>query len=202
MKPFLFILALQLATGLFAQVAIAPREDSQKAALQLNNAVGKLNDAPFKLELDILNAFALKAGQAAILVVPVHSLKSRIETADDGDLIPAGQLWLHQVVPDHDGKPAAKDRLRLVEASEAGGEARIAMFHLAIQMRDSQSELLVYGIGPEPLINLPLRKMTVPQEAPIELDGKKRDETSGELSIYLGDHFEARMIVRARSSSE
>jgi len=202
MKHLIHTLSLLLATHAIAQVEIAPREDTQKAALQLNNAVGQPADLPFKLETDILNAFALNAGEVAMLAVPVHSLKQKIESAKENELIPAGQLWLHKIVPDLEGKPVATDRLRQVEVAADNETTSVTLLHLAIRKHATQPELLIYGAGKEPFQKIPLKKMTVPQEAPIELDGRKRDEASGELSIYLGDHYEAQMILRPRKPSE
>lgn len=90
MKMIILFIALLGAVAAQAQIEIAPREESQKAALQLNNAMGEPDDVPFKLETDLLHPFALKANEVAMLAVPVHSLNEKIRSANDGDTIPVG----------------------------------------------------------------------------------------------------------------
>ncbi len=195
MKDLLF-LTLFTVTSIHAQVEPAPLEEAQKAALTLNNALGEPADVPFQLATDLRKPYAIKAGQAAMLAVPVHSLKENLKTAKDGEIIPVGQLWLHKVVLETDGKPAKSSGLKIVSIATPDGEDSATLYLLAIRKSGDTGELIIYGNGSQPLAQIPLRKMDVPQEAPIELDGKKRDDHSGELILYLGDRFEARIIVR------
>jgi hypothetical protein len=196
MKNIILSISLLTAGAVHAQVEPAPLEEAQKAALTLNNAFGDPTDLPFSLATDLRKPYAIKAGQAAMLAVPVHALKENLKSATDGQLVPVGQLWLHKVVLEIDGEPAKNNDLRTVRIATPDGQDSATLYLLEIKKNGETGNLIVYGNRTTPLTQFPLRKMDVPQEAPIELDGKKRDDHSGELVLYIGDQFEARIIVR------
>lgn len=193
----LLILSLMLSQRAFGQVEHVPQQEAQKAALMVNNALGEPDDLPFTMELNFLKPDAIKGGEAVLLVVPVYRLKEKLIAAGEGEILPAGQLWLHKVVPEVNQSPAKKTQLRPVKATGPEGEQTVSLSILAVRKNANGAELLVYGKGDAVLVTRPMRKMTVPQAVPIELDGRKRNDQSGELTLYFGDQFEATLIVRA-----
>ena len=194
MKTSLLLLLTALAVTARADVERAPIEEAQKATLLLNNALGEPADAPFKLEVNAFKPSAIKGdGKAAALAVPVYSLKEKLAAARPKTAIPIGQLWLHKISPVVNGKPAARDSLRLVRMKTDEGEAEVSMFHLAFERFGNGGKLLVIGKDKEPLLDVLLKPMKVPQETPIELDAKKADDGTPLLHIYVADQFEGRL---------
>jgi len=194
MKKALLILLSTLTTIVHAAVERVPIEDAQKGTLLLNNALGELKDAPFKLEVNAFRPCAVKGdGKAAALVVPAYSLNERIKDARRKTAIPAGQLWLHKMVPVVNGQAASPDSLRRIKIKTDEGESEVNMFHLAFERFGDGGKLLVIGKGKEPLVEVLLKPMKVPQEVPLELEVKPDAAGKPELVFYVADQFEGRL---------
>lgn len=198
MKKSLLFLIATLTTVAHAAVDQVPLEEAQKGTLLLNNALGELADAPFKLEVNAFKPCAIKGDdKAAALVVPAYSLKERIKDARPKTPIPAGQLWLHKLAPVVNNAPAAKDTLRRITIKTDEGESEVSMFHLAFERFGDGGKLLIIGRGKEPLIEVLLKPMKVPQEVPLELEVKKDAAGKPELVFYVADQFEGRLPLAA-----
>lgn len=194
MKTPLLILLTFVATSAHSQVERAPLEEAQKAVLHLNNALGELKDAPFRLEVNAFKPCAIKGdGKAAALVVPAYSLSERIHDARRKTAIPAGQLWLHKVVPTVNGKAVPKEALRLIKVKADEGEIEVSMFHLAYERYGDGGKLQVFGKGKEPLLEVMLKSMKVPQETPLEIEVQKDESGTPQLVFFVADKFEGRM---------
>lgn len=196
-KPLLILLAT-LTTLTHAAVERVPLEEAQKGTLILNNALGELNDAPFKLEVNAFKPCAIKGdGKAAALVVPAYSLTERIKDARPKTAIPAGQLWLHKLVPVVNGSAAAKDTLRQVTIKTDESESEVSMFHLAFERFGDGGKLQIIGRGRQPIVEVLLKPMKVSQETPIELEVKPNADGKPELVFYVADQFEGRLPLAA-----
>lgn len=196
MKRTLLILvaAATFAGNSRAEVTRAKLEEAQKATLLLNNALGEVADAPFKLEVNAFKPCALKGeDETGALVVPVYSLKQHIEGARRKTPIPAGQLWLRKVVPLMKGKAAARDSLRLVNVKTNDGDAEVSMYHLAFQRFGNGGKLLIYGKGREPLLEIMLKPAKGSQETPIDLEAEKGGDGTPLLVFHVADKFEGRL---------
>jgi hypothetical protein len=192
--PFLACLLLTLTHAGAAERV--PIEEAQRGVLIANNALGEPKDAPFKLELNAFKPSAIRGdGMTAALVVPAYSLKERIASARPRTPIPAGQLWLRRIVPVVNGKAAAKDTLRMVTVKTESEQDDVSMYHLAFQRFGDGGKLLVIGKGKEPLLEVLLKPMKVPQETPIEIEAAKKDDGTPELVFYVADQFEGRMPI-------
>lgn len=186
-----------VTTAAIAAVETVPREEAQKVILLLNNALGEIDDGPFRLELDAFKPHGLKGdGNAGAVAVPVYDLKSKLTRARPGVIIPVGQLWLHKIVPEVKGQPALTNTLRRINVKTDDAEAVVSLLHLGFRRDGTNHELLVYGQGKSVLLTVPLKSMDVPQSSPIELEVKHPGEGKAELIIYLGDQFEGRISLR------
>lgn len=185
-------LSLTMATR--ADVGRTSLDDAQKATLLLNNAMGEIADAPFRLEVNAFKPCALRGDDnTGALAVPVYSLKHKIESARPKTPIPVAQLWLHKVVPLINGKPADKESLRLVKVKTNEGEAEVSMYHVAFQRAGKGGKLILYGEGEKPLLEITLKPMNVPQEMPIDLEARKGENGGPLLVLYVADKYEGNL---------
>ncbi|HAV63103.1 MAG TPA: hypothetical protein DCY13_12155 [Verrucomicrobiales bacterium] len=199
MKTLLTLLSfsLLLQHTAFAAAQPIPRDEAQKVTLLLNNALGDITDGPFRLELNAFKPHGVKGdGMAAAIAVPVHDLNNRIKSARPGLIVPVGQLWLHKIVPVVNDVPAAKKDLRRVMISSDGNETLVSLFHLGFRREGEKNRLLVYGKGDHVLLEIPLKRLEVPQASPIELGAEATGDQQAELVIYLADLFEGKMGLR------
>ncbi len=194
MKKLLLLLIATLAWNAHSAVERVPLEEAQKGTMLLNNALGEVKDAPFKLEVNAFKPCAIKGdGKAAALVVPAYSLDERIKDARRKTAIPAGQLWLHKIVPVVDGKPVATGALRRLAIKTDDGDSEVSMFHLAFERFGDGGKLQFFGQGRQLLLEVLLKPMKVPQETPLEIDVKQNEAGKPELVIYVADRFEGRL---------
>lgn len=171
-----------------------PLEEAQKATLVLNNALGEVTDAPFRIEVNAFQPFALKGeSETAALVVPAYSLKERIKDARRRTRIPAGQLWLHHLRPVIKGVAAPADSLRRVKIKTGEGESEVSMFHLAFERYGDGGKLHLFGRGAKPLLEILLQPVKGSQVVPLELEAKYDDPARPELIIRVVGQFEGRL---------
>jgi hypothetical protein len=173
-------------------------QDAQKATMLLNNAMGDLKDAPFRLEVNAFKPSAVKGDDhSGALVVPAYSLKQKINGARRKTVIPAGQLWLRGLVPLNNGKAISKDSLRLVKVKTDDAEAEVSMFHLGFQRFGEGGKLLLFGRGKDAVLEVLLKPMKVSQELPIDIEAGKGDDGHPQLVVYVADQFEGHIPLVA-----
>ncbi len=157
------VLCSLVATATFARAQEkVSLDNAQKGARLLTETAGKISDAPFKLEGDLDRPDALKAGAVRILVIPDQKLTAELLAKIGKTVTPLGQLWMLAVAPAKDGKVVANDKMRVVSVTRDDKESKILLLFLGIEKSEKgEMELAIYGKDKEPLLRLPLEKVTV-----------------------------------------
>jgi hypothetical protein len=157
-----------------------------------------LPDLPIKSDVDPRKARAFRSGEHGALIMPERGL-SAATFADAGkEPKPVGQLWTHKITPLIDGQAAPDDKLLLVSAEVRDEDRSFALFLLGVRKGDDgKPELLVFGKGAEPILVIPMAGEASAEDPPLEISGKRVDDSSGELALLIvGKH---RAVIRVAS---
>jgi len=190
---------LVLISGVARAQERLPEDKARKSAEVLAEKAKALEDLPIKTDVDVTKPFGIHSGEYGAMVVPDKTLaEETIEGAGDR-VKPVGQLWMHLVAPAVDGAVTPSDRLRFVTFTVEDRDYDVALFLLGVKGgSDGSPVLVIYAGEKEPLLSLPLTKTDSTQELPIELDGKKVDDDSGDLTIRVLGKYRATMRVKAQ----
>ncbi len=174
-----------------------PLEQAQKGAQLLAEAAGRIADAAVTVDANLEKPFAVKGGSVALLVIPDKALTAEKLGGVGTTMTPVGQLWMTEVNVAVNGHSPAKDNLRFYNVKAGDNDMRVQLYLVgAIKNAAGQVELVVYGQGREPLVHVPLEKSSAgAKEMPIEFAGRKNDETSGTLTLFLPGQYQAEILL-------
>lgn len=177
------------ARVIFAQEAV-PLQDAQKAARKVTEVA--ISDPPFKMEPDVDQSSAIKAGKGGLLIVPDKQLTAEKLATPGAAIVPIGQLWSLHVSLAANGKAIGPDKLRKVSVTDGDKQRELGLYFLGAGKNErGELELIVCGKENESLLRVPLAKTDgVPaQKLPISLTGRKDNEDSGTLTLHLVDKY-------------
>lgn len=199
MRKLIPFVALMVVGGVArGQERIDP-ETAKKHAKLMVEATKDATDLPIKTEVDPEKPYGVKSGNHGVMVLPDKALSDEVIAKAGADAIPVGQLWMHHLTPVIDGQPVDGEKLRIVNINVGGEEHKLPMCLLALKKKAAgEWELLVYGKDKEPLTRLAVKKMEGTQELPIELDGKKNENDTGDLTLKIVGKVQATLTVGAK----
>ncbi len=191
-----------LVTIVFAftvQLALAQEKLSREEALAFARAACAVTNqpgvAPIPTDVDPQQPVAVKEDEYSALVLPQKELSAENIAKAGETPVPVGQLWLRNLAPMKDDEAIASNRLRLVPVNLEGQKVDLPQCALAVRRREGGSlELLVFGKGKEPVVVEPLSKIDRKQDSPIDLSGRREDE-SGQITIKFFGKYEASLKV-------
>jgi hypothetical protein len=201
MKRLLFLPVLAFAIRAIAQEPV-PTEEAQRIAQKLREAVGQPSDAPFFVDTDTDHPKAIKSGEVGLMAVPDRKLSAQqIEAAskDVKDAIPVAQLWTLVATVAVDGKALAGDKLRTVTVGDGDDSKRVQLYFLGAVKDDAGAlQLAIFAKDKaQPALRVPLRKIDPRSStAPIEVAGRKVDESTGVLTLTFAGAYEAEIPLR------
>lgn len=200
----LIVGVLLLAAGsVYGQERVDAARTNQISILLSITAQNTVKDPNVKTEVDFLKGYAMNKGDQVVLVIPDKNLtKEAVEKTGGKGVLPVGQLWLRDVVPQIGEKGASNDQLRFVKV-ELGKESLEAQLSYLALGRDDKAEpmLLVFGKGKEPLLKQKLEVNESKQELPIELELVAPEEKPLELTLKLFGKYRAKIpLVSAKMS--
>lgn len=200
MKTMISVLALALgALSLTAQEEV-PRTEAVRFATLLNLDLERLADTPLPTDADTKRPFGIKAERRGGLVVPEAKLSVATLSSAGREPVPVGQLWLAGLVPVKDGEALAKDRLKLVSVEYEGREVELPLCVLGVRkVAGDKLELLVFGKAKEPLLALPLSKVSREQKLPLEFTAEREGGDSARVTLTLLGKYEASFSVRGQA---
>jgi hypothetical protein len=184
--------------GLFVNAASAqervPQDQAVPIAKLLAETAAKIADAQIKIELDTAYPFGLKADEVGAMVIPVKNLSEETFTKAGKDVSPVAQLWFKKLTTVVDNKTVPNDKLRLLKVSHNGEDFELPLFLLGVRKKaDGALEMVVYAKDKQPLVVLPVEKAEANLELPIELEGKKTGEDTGELTLKLAGKYRVKL---------
>ena len=187
------ITAVITATALSQDVI--PQDQMEKVVPRLIERASDQENLPLKLDADAANAFGMKAKDYGVVVIPNKGLSKEQVTKLGKDPLALGQLWMKDLSPAIDSKPAPASKLRIVKITMKEDQADLPLLLLAMQKKDDKTELLVLSKDKEPLLRLPLTRTDFKQEGPLELDMRKLSDDLGIVDINIFGMFNAPLTV-------
>jgi hypothetical protein len=190
---------LTIAVSAFAQeVQSIPDEEAQKVARRIIASYGAPADAPFATDVDVANPSGIKGGdKAGLIALPDKKLTAEAVAATGKTITPAGQLWMHKIVPFVAGGAPEPAKLRTVEFGEGEQKRAVEVYYLGlVKTDDGALELGLYAKDREPLVKVPLVKTDAAATATaIALSGHKEGDDKGVLVVTVFGSYKADITV-------
>jgi hypothetical protein len=196
MRRLLTVGSLLLVAGVVgAQERIAP-EIAQKYARLFVEQAAKQQNLPIKIDADPERPCGLKHEEVGAMVIPDKNLSAEALKKVAQDITPLGQLWTRKLTMVVKDQLVPNDQLRIVTVSANGEDHLLPLFLLGVRKKaGADLELVVYGPGKEPLLQVPLEKLDATQEIPIELEGKEEGNGRGVLTLNILGKYQARLTL-------
>lgn len=181
------------------QLVSAQEKLSREEALYYARAVAphatRVQGPPLATDVDLTRPVAMREDDYGGLVLPRKGLTVETLAAAGETPVPVGQLWLHRLAPVRQGEAVPRSALRMVTVRHHGDEAVVPQCILAVRRTAAGTlELLVYGKGGEPLLNVPLRSVETSASEPIDL-AAVREGDFGRLTLKLLGRYQATLSV-------
>lgn len=186
---------------LFGAVSMLMAQDRipEEAALKYAKLFvkqAKIENPQIAVEPDVEKPYGFRAGEGGALAIPDKNLSEDTVAKATDKPVPVAQLWMRRMTLVVDEKAAPNDRLRLVTVKVNEEEHALPMFLVgASKKANGTLQLLIYGKDQKPLLSLPLEKIDGKVEAPVEIDGKKADDTRGDVTVRLLGKYQAKFKV-------
>ena len=196
MKKVLFLATLLASLpSVHAQQAV-PREEVLKAALILSADLKQMLGTPIPTDPDVKRSVAVRGGERGGLAMPECKLSADTLAKAGKEVIPVGQVWLRGVIPQSDGQPVKQEKLLAVTVGAGDKSATVLLCALGARKdADGKLELLVYGKDKEPILRLPLKAISTPQENPIEMSAEPQGEGAVVTLKILGKYQAVLTVV-------
>jgi len=192
MKPLLVLGLLLSGSAGIAQERV-PDEEAKKIAAALVKAADKAK-APLKVEADADTPFAKRKDKRGALVMAVKGLEAKTIADARAEIVPVGQLWLKELSPVIDNRPASAKKLLILPVTHNDDEVNLVLCSLGVQTVKDRLSLVVLGKEKTPLLTLPLEKIDQKQDKPIEFNVTIEDDQAT-LSVTLLGKYRAPVRV-------
>jgi hypothetical protein len=196
---------LLAALSLFALAGVAsaqdriPADEAQRIARLLIETSDKANDLPLKVEADADKPVGIRHGDIGTMIIPDKRLTAEMIDKAGPEVTPVAYHWFRKIAPARDGKVTANAKLRILTVNANGEDLMLPLCTLGVRKGSAGPELVVLGKDKEPLVTVPLKKVETQQELPIEIEGRKEDDT-GVLTINLFGKYRAELKVMEQES--
>ena len=195
MKKILLLAALLAGLPTAHAQQNASREEALKAAFILSADLKQMLSTPIPTDPDVKRPVAVREGERGGLVMPECKLSADALAKAGKGVVPVGQLWLRRVVPLCEGQPVIPEKLRSITVGVGDKSATALLCALGARKdADGKLELLVYGKDKEPILRLPLKAISAPQENPIEMSAELQGEGALVTLKFVGK-YEASFTV-------
>lgn len=196
MKQTLILAALSATLTAAPAQENLPREEALKVAFIVSADLKQLLGTPIPTDPDVKRPVAVRAGDRGGLVLPECKLSASALAKVGKEVVPIGQLWLRNVVPQSAGRPVSQAKLLTLSVSSGDKSFSACLCALGLRKNaDGQPELLVYGKDKEPITQAPLKEISAPQqENPIEVSAELQGE-GALLTLKIVGKYEASFAV-------
>ncbi len=173
---------------------VVPRDEALKASFGLWYSLGKMDDLPLKVDVDIKYPYGMAKGDLGMIVIPETKVADVISKAGE-TVLPLGQLWMRGLAPEAEGKVVPNGQLKLVDVTIKDNSASVVLCTLGVRKTEKKGlELVIYGKGKEPLKAVAMKAVKGKQEFPIELTVVPGNENA-EVTLKLAGQYEATITV-------
>lgn len=194
MKHIAILTALLIAAPVLAQEKLS-REESLKYAFMACSNLKEMLDTPIPTDPDVKRPVAVRDESYGGLALPECRLSADTFAKAGKDVVAVGQLWLVKLAPLNAGEAVAADKLRKVHINHGDQEADVVLCALGVQKNSEGAlQLLVYGKGKQPVVQVPLKAVTAAQDSPIDVSAERKDQ-GGEITLKFVGKYEATFMV-------
>jgi hypothetical protein len=196
MKSMLTVGGVVLLAGfLWAQERIEP-EIAKKYARVFVEQSASLSGLQLKIDADPERPYGLKHEEVGALIIPDKRLSEAVLQKLGKETAPLAQLWVRNLTIVVNDQLVPNDQLRIVTVSANGKDHPLPLFLLGVRKKTADDlELVVYGPNKEPLVLSPLKKIDGSQDLPIELEGTKRDDGRGTLTLRILGKYQVELTL-------
>jgi hypothetical protein len=191
MKSFLAIVALFSGFSMaWAQEAVS-RQEALKAAFAVSADLATMLDTPIPTDPDVKRPVAVHAGERGLMVLPETKLCAATLAKAGSEAVSIGQLWLLKLAPQAAGQVVEPAKLHVVTVNPEKGPTKVVLCALGVRSAGDHLELLIYGKGKEPLLEVPLTAAAAAQSDPIEVSA----DDAGQVTLKIVGKYSAAFTV-------
>jgi len=195
MKNTLILSPLLACLALVQAQERLPREEALKYAFIACLDLKQMQSTPIPTDPDIKRPVSVRDEDYGAMLLPESKLCADTLAKAGKEPVPIGQLWLHKLAPLLDGRVVPQIKLQLVTLSHEGQSATVALCALGVRKdANDKLELLLYGKDKEPVMGVPLKSVSKPQENPLDLAAERRDD-GGLITLRILGRYEADFMV-------
>ena len=199
MKKILLIAALAASLAITHAQENVPREQLLKVALAVSLDLKQMLDTPIPTDPDVKRPVAVREGDRGCMVLPESKLSIDSIVNAGKEIVPVGQLWLRNLVPQCNNQAVEPDKLRTVTVALGDKSETAILCALGVhKSAEGKLELLVYGKEKEALLHVPLKPMPATTDNPIELSAQAQGE-GAVLTLELLGKYTASFTLAAPS---
>jgi hypothetical protein len=170
-----------------AQQAV-PRDELLRVACIISLDLKQMLNTPIPTDPDVKRPVALREGDHGVMVLPESKVSDGL-ARQGGEVVPVGQLWLRKLLPQCGSEAARPEKLQVVSLNVGDRTESAVLCALGVRKNaDGQLQLLVYGKGKDPLLELPLKSISAAQDNPIELSAVAQGGSAVVTLRLLGKH--------------
>lgn len=129
------------------------------------------------------------------MVIPDKKLSAETLRKSGKELTPIGQLWLRKWTTVVEGEATPKEKLRVMRINIEDKVRPMPLFLLGVRKAGTELELVVYANDSEPLQIVPLKKIDVVPELPLEIEWKRGEKLVDTLTLTILGRYQASMAV-------
>ncbi len=189
------LLAVCLPITVWGQETRLPLKESQRYAELCVDHIGNPYGGQITTKVDPKKPCAELGEGGGAMVIPDAKLTKESIAKLGTDVIPVGQLWLrkwHYVVK---GKTVSRNQVRKVTVLIDEKNRPMSLFLLGIRKGNTAPELVIFGQKNEPLQILPLKKLDLIQELPLEMEWQRGDNQIDSLRLHILGRFQTVLHV-------
>jgi len=196
LKPILFVTAVIAGLSAAQAQEQLSRSEALKYAFIVSANLGEMLKTPIATDPDVKRPVAAREGEYGAMVLPETKLNLATFAKPGKAGVAVAQLWLLKLVPMNDGQPVPADKLHFVNVTSEEGDARVPCCALGVRNQPDGDglELLVYGKDSKPVLTVPLKTMSRPQENVVDMVAERKDD-GGLLTLRFLGKYEANFMV-------
>ena len=172
------------------------RSEALKYAFIVSANLGEMLQTPIPTDPDVKRPVAAREGEYGVMVLPETKLNLAAFAKPGKEGVAVAQLWLLKLAPMSDGQPVPAGKLRMVGVTSEEGDAKVPCCALGVRKQPDgdELELLVYGKDKKPVLTVPLKSISRPQENVVDMVAERKDD-GGLLTLRFLGKYEASFMV-------
>lgn len=187
-----------LVSAALAQENRLPQKEAQRYAKLCVDQTGTPYSGQLTTDVNVQKACAERGEGGGAMVIPDKKLSEKSLQQAGKDIVPVGELWLRKWTLVVKGKAVPKKKLRMLTLNIDDKDRPMSLFLLGLRRAGAKNlELVVYAKDNKPLQVLPLKKLGILQNLPLELEWQRGEKQADPLALkVLGKYQTTLKITR------